>query len=275
MPEITFQKRLLNKSNTRYKKIVDTYHQENFKSQQIGYWLDLHSLKIQHECEEERKSFISFKPGTLIRVDFGVNIGSEISGQHFAIVLNRRDNSFKPTLTVVPLTSMDKKWYINIEMEVYDRIIEDLNKTKLELSKKYEEINAAIEVMEKSQSHPEQGNTDNYMSLLRLLGIIANINIDDEIKKMKVIDDFNPLLDELFDTFSLKQEKMQAEIIKLDEVSKKYQNYRKNSFADISQVTTISKSRIVSRVNEFDPMGKIQISKDLLDLLRAEINKII
>ena len=38
-------------------------------------------------------------------VDFGINLGSELSGIHFAIVLNNDDNYNVDNVTVIPLTS--------------------------------------------------------------------------------------------------------------------------------------------------------------------------
>ena len=45
----------------------------------------------------------------IIKVDFGVNMGSELSNTHFAIVLNNDDNNSVDNITVIPLTS--KKGY--------------------------------------------------------------------------------------------------------------------------------------------------------------------
>lgn len=41
----------------------------------------------------------------MIKVDFGVNVGTELSHTHFAIVLNDDDTIKTDNLTVLPLTS--------------------------------------------------------------------------------------------------------------------------------------------------------------------------
>ena len=50
--------------------------------------------------------------GEIIKVDFGINIGSELSNIHFAIVLNSDDNNSVDNITVLPLSS--KKGYKRI-----------------------------------------------------------------------------------------------------------------------------------------------------------------
>lgn len=47
----------------------------------------------------------NFKRGDVIKADFGVNVGSELSNIHFAIVLNSDDNTSVDNITVLPLTS--------------------------------------------------------------------------------------------------------------------------------------------------------------------------
>ena len=57
------------------------------------------------------KFFPKFKRGTIVYVKFGINIGSELSGNHFAIVLDKYDKVTKSTLTVIPLSSKNNKYY--------------------------------------------------------------------------------------------------------------------------------------------------------------------
>ncbi len=60
------------------------------------------------------KLYPNFKRGQIIRVDFGVNIGTELSYTHFAIVLNSDDSTRNDNITVVPITSKNgyKKIYL-------------------------------------------------------------------------------------------------------------------------------------------------------------------
>ena len=77
--------------------------------------------------------FYTFKRGTVVLVDFSPQIGSEIKGKHFAIVLTKRDRSSNELLTVIPLTSKYHKHHIDFGDEIYKsiytklRIIKPLN----------------------------------------------------------------------------------------------------------------------------------------------------
>ena len=58
--------------------------------------------------------------GEIVRVKFGVNIGSEFSGEHFAIVISKRDTMMNPTLHVIPLTSKKHLKSVNVGNILYD-----------------------------------------------------------------------------------------------------------------------------------------------------------
>lgn len=68
--------------------------------------------EFHNEAQGKNTKFFSeYKRGTIVYVKFGINIGAELSGNHFAIVLDKYDKRSKRTLTVVPLSSKDKKYY--------------------------------------------------------------------------------------------------------------------------------------------------------------------
>ena len=68
---------------------------------------------------------MKYKRGQVIKVDFGVNIGSELSHTHFAIVLNSDDSTKNDNITVLPLTS--KKGYKRINL---GSLIKDITSSK-------------------------------------------------------------------------------------------------------------------------------------------------
>ena len=98
---------------------VMEYHQYKFK-----YLPESVLFKAKQFYKEAQgkntKFFPKFKRGTIVYVKFGVNIGSELSGNHFAIVLDKYDKVTKSTITVVPLSSKNNKYYQ--ELNPYDNI---------------------------------------------------------------------------------------------------------------------------------------------------------
>lgn len=101
----------IEESCDNYKYSYNSSHQKFIK---LGNWLEKESTIFKQEACNEKKNKPNFRRGEIIKVDFGINIGSELSNVHFAIVLNNDDNNNVDNLTVIPLTS--KKGYKRIDM---------------------------------------------------------------------------------------------------------------------------------------------------------------
>jgi len=79
------------------------------KFSKLDEWLEKESDIFEDEIKNKNGIFLRYKRGQLIKVDFGVNVGTEYSHTHFAIVLNSDDTKYTDNITVLPLTS--KKGY--------------------------------------------------------------------------------------------------------------------------------------------------------------------
>ena len=167
----------------------------------------------QYENKDIKRTHKVYKRGTIIKADFGVNLGSEMSQIHFAIVLNNYDNQNNNVLTVVPLTSKKSKYNLDLKNLVTDKLI----------SKTNEEL--------------------------------INIGLIEEFKLMapKLHMKANNKIDQLYTILSY------------------YKLNAKNTFACCSLITTISKSRIFKPINEYDFVGKMRCSSDVMDKIDYEI----
>ena len=85
-----------------YKYAYNTNHN---KFSKLGNQLEKESSIFRSESNNKIYNKPNFKKGEIIKVDFGINIGSELSNTHFAIVLNSDDNNNVDNITVLPLTS--------------------------------------------------------------------------------------------------------------------------------------------------------------------------
>ncbi len=79
-----------------------------------------------HDNEKNFNPEISgrFSKGDIVKVNLGFNIGDELGGLHYCVVLNKYDTIKNSVLTVVPLTSRkDGKTYhkstVNLGDEIY------------------------------------------------------------------------------------------------------------------------------------------------------------
>lgn len=109
------------KEKTQVEKIEESIknykyaHETKFsKFSKLGNWMEKQSTIFKNESDRKKSNKPNFKRGEIIKVDFGVNMGSELCNTHFAIVLNNDDNNNVDNITVLPLTS--KKGYKRINL---------------------------------------------------------------------------------------------------------------------------------------------------------------
>lgn len=121
----------LDKAYNNYYKIINKGLP--FKFSYLDEWLYKKSRLLLHESIElenhKETKYRVYKRGTIIKVDFGVNLGSEMSQVHFAIVLNKFDNPNNNILTVLPLTSKESKYNLNLEKLVIEKMIKKIKES--------------------------------------------------------------------------------------------------------------------------------------------------
>ncbi len=108
------------------------------KSHLLAYWIK--DFAVYHDEENSfdiSKSGI-YSRGDIIKVNLGFNIGNELGGLHYCVVLNKYDNSKNGTLNVIPLTSRkeNKKYAsssVNLGNELYNVFKEKIDKEKEKL----------------------------------------------------------------------------------------------------------------------------------------------
>lgn len=195
----------LDKSYINYHNIIK--QQLPYKFTYLDDWLLKKSNLLLEETNliqnKENKNYKKYERGTIIKVDFGVSLGSEMSQIHFAIILNNYDNFKNNILTVIPLTSTKSKFNLNLNSLITDLIIE----------------------------------------------------IEQEIKRLGNIENI----------------KEKIKLTKLHNVLNYYKTNKKNTFACCSLITTISKTRILSPINEYDIIGRKKCSKEIMDLIDNDI----
>lgn len=138
------------------------------QSELLAYWV--HDFAVYHD---EEKSFNVAKSGIysrgdVIKVNLGFNIGNELGGLHYCIVLNKYDNTRNGTLNIIPLTSKkDNKKYdfshVNLGKEIYTIFYKKIEKEKQKLQQilkeleKIEDIPINIQnIIKKEQSYIEK-----------------------------------------------------------------------------------------------------------------------
>lgn len=217
-------------------------------------------------------NYQKYKRGSVVMVNFGTNIGYELSGNHFAIVLNRDDNYKNGLVTVIPLTSKKKTHCLELNDSILDLVlnaqnkyIDMLNETQLlHKTHKEEYQNTFKETEEKINEIKSIMSKDNYLSQY-------NIKLD------KMLDDVTERVNNLQELKKLtnqESKEIEENMDKVFAVLDKYNEKDKISYAMVRNITTISKLKILKPINKYDPIGTIRISNDSLDKIDAEIDKL-
>lgn len=111
---IQLEKTQIEKIDNACDKYKEVNKSNYVKFNKLGDWLDKESTIYKKEVLKSQKNFKKLYRGQVIKVDFGINIGSELCYTHFAIVLNDNDTIYNDNITVVPVTSKKGNNRINV-----------------------------------------------------------------------------------------------------------------------------------------------------------------
>lgn len=306
---------MTNQSSRRYKlkTFNDLYYNdkanitENIKFQKLPNWMKSYGYHLTRELNNSLPNYYRvFKRGTVVMTDFGVRIGSEMSFNHFAVVLSNNDDQYKPTVIAVPLSSKYKKGYVSLGKEIFNQAFihftNQINKLKGEIIQLRSGINALDDEF-KNNSHfnfsePEEINfikrilkqSENSEDISEDISIEINEISSNSDTLSKLIQKFESDF-ELDDYPNVKhmviilrgiQSKGQhlsnevsllnTEIDKLEDLKKQLEKFNKKTYADVENITTISKLR-ASKFSKYNISENIIFSEQTLNKLITALNR--
>jgi mRNA-degrading endonuclease toxin of MazEF toxin-antitoxin module len=96
----------------KFKKSLVAFMQSimslNGKQQHImSEWLEVWSRYIVYESTFDPSKLVYYKRGDIVLAHFGYNVGSEIGGTHYAVVVENDNNQLSGIVTVVPISSLE------------------------------------------------------------------------------------------------------------------------------------------------------------------------
>lgn len=177
----------------------------------------------------ESKKFKYYRRGQIIQVKFEPQTGYEIKGIHYAIVITKRDQPYIGTLTVVPLTSKSGNHLMPIGSCISDSVFLELLREK----------NYYYDLLLKAKIQTER---------IQKAGSVLEATTQDELNQIER--DLKAYLDN---------------IKYFDDLENKYKNIKKSSYANLYQITTIDKSKIVNPMNHLDPIKRIKAPDSVMD----------
>jgi len=210
----------------------------------ISYWQKDYINYIKDENAFNPINLKTYERGDIIKVNLGFNIGSELGGLHYCVVLDKKNNRNSPVITVIPLSSQKttkvNKNSIMLGNDIYNKLVEKSNQLLEDSQKEIEENKSKLLIETKKLMEKNATSDEIYKKTIEL-----NNNITEAYKKLELA------------------EKINNEVQKM-----KY-----GSIAIINQIRVISKQRIYDPKTEFDILSGIKLSDDNLDLIDEKIRK--
>ncbi len=237
-----------------YIEIEKLYKRGKLKHTSSKYKFLAPSVKRQSEqflfeANTPKRKYWKFDRGSLIFIEFGVNIGGELSNNHWAIVLDKEDSPYKKTLTVIPLTSKNQKNTIPI-----DEIIAESSSILLDeyVEELHRELFAYLQYLDSNDTITKPRLLERYQYYKK--------KFSDQIVHPKMIDDKNI-------------EQTSSKLNDTTELVEYYKKYIKQSYAKCANLQTISKDRILKK-NKLDPVGQMKVSDNTLDRINQKLKEL-
>lgn len=210
----------------------------------ISYWQKDFINYIKDENTFNPINLKTYERGDIIKVNLGFNIGSELGGLHYCVVLDKKNNRNSPVITVIPLSSQKttkiNKTSILLGNDIYDKLVEKSNQLLKDSKKEIEENKNKLLVETKKLMEKNVTSDEIYKKTTEL-----NNNITEAYKKLELA----------------------------KKINNEVQKMKYGSIAIINQIRVISKQRIYDPKTEFDILSGIKLSDDNLDLIDEKIRK--
>ena len=232
--------RILNNTLEYYLK--DGEQQNLKKVQLISKWIKDYSNFLRFEDQFDPTKNIAYKRGDIVKINFGFNLGSELGGVHYAIVIDNENRRSANTIVVIPISSYkenkavyDRDLFIGSE---FYNIFSSRNKRLLEEARK--SLNDLTRIMQIIDRKP-----DNDADVIALLN-----------------------------EFSTKKKDLEKKISIIEKCDKELSLMKEGSVVKVEQIRAISKMRIWDPKNTSGILYGIRLSDSTMDKINAKIKEL-
>lgn len=224
------------------------------KANLMSYWLKTFSDYVGFEDKFDSKKLISYTRGSVIRVNFGFNVGKEFGGLHFAVVLDNDNKQSADVLSVVPLSSTDGKEVhersVDLGMELYEKVSATQESLLKKAKEELEEIQKAKDALTKT---------------LELVNLCGQAEGDEEqVNPISKIMEYKIEIEE-------KSEVLKKELEIIERNNNEISKMKSGSMAVTNQITTISKQRIFTPKKAQDFLYGIALSTSAMEKINEKI----
>ncbi|MBC9118617.1 hypothetical protein [Fructobacillus fructosus] len=238
-------------------------------------------------------------------INFGVNIGEELSGPHFGIVINAKDSKHVGKITVLPLTSKFHKGHVRLGKNIVEETLRLISEKKKELDLAFQHMDNVLNesdiLLTKFIAEYEVKSNEFSLDSLKVIqqafqkaeksvNFLPNrdIPLNQKIEFLRIFllnvqpgskdkQDLYALYTEMLVVVEkIEESKESLDLLEykkhgLEHLYNQLQKYNNESFADIKNMTTISKTR-VKKLSEYDISGNVSISNESLQKIKNSIH---
>lgn len=152
---------------------------------------------LLYEIKNKPLKYKRYPRGSIIKAKFGINIGSEFSGEHYAITVSKKDTMMSPVLHVIPITSKKHKKNLYVGNILYSK--QELEKLKI-LSENCHNSTEKLKIKNCIKYYEKRMNNKSYACIDHLktiskLSICKPINEFDYLQKIKCPNDIMNKID--------------------------------------------------------------------------------
>lgn len=256
---ITHKKHAIRKLNDLLENYISTEEPKYLKKTDlISYWLENFVTYISSEDTFDSNRLLRYTRGSVLRINFGFNVGKELGGMHFAVVIDNDNKRNADVLTVIPLSSTDGRTVhsrnVDLGAELFTKILDAHEKLQSDAEEHLAIIKENIKAL---------------ASAIELFNHMKEANKDSpELKKQ--------LTEVLNHRALLQKEKelLEKQIAKFERDSIEIHKMKSGSMAVINQITTISKQRIYTPKRSEDFLFGITLSPAAMDKINVKIKEL-
>ena len=235
----------------------DDLKKANIFTKQLKQYINM--LCFERKFNPSRN--IAYERGNVIRVDFGYNVGCELGGPHYAVVLNNYGNQKSSTLNVVPLSSKKDKTVHKSNVDIGEDLYQKINEKRLRL----------LEQMKPTLLSLQEDAIDRCLATKILSSDIAKF-----FSRLATENDLSELKS-LFTTSNnimiQKAQSIEMPLLEFGDVFWELENMKHGSVALVSQIKTISKIRVCDPKCTSDILYGISLSEKSMSLIDEKIKE--
>lgn len=223
------------------------------KADLVSKWIKDYVNYLNFEEKFNPKRNIAYKRGNIVKVNLGFNLGSELGGVHYAVVIDNNNKHSSDTITILPMSSLKDN------TKVYER---DL----LIGSEFYNLVNSKHELRLKNV----RAQYDKLKALTPSLHALQKLSYSDDYsleEKEHLITDLENFQSELCKQL----DDLNAEIDILEKNKAEIDMMKTGSIVKLEQIRTISKMRIWIPKTTQDPLYDISLSKPTMDKINSKL----